>query len=218
MARSSWNNLKCMKLSSHGIKTCRREYVFLPTEEAFVQIFGLCGRYICEIDLSVVQYGNLHHLLPNIRRLKLTDCCAFPYNACLTVSYPDWYPSKNIYETRTHCSYYAWVKGFSWLLTCGQNIESFELTMNHSYYIDENFASLIRTLKKLTSFSLYHCDYLNSSGFFLLLLPFETLQSLILSSRCRMPFDNYLLPVVSSFSVYNIEYYFCSPSSRYLMQ
>lgn len=103
-----------------------------------------------------------------------------------------------MFETISQCTYDAWRLVLLWLMSHGENVTSFQMKFQHSHYKEEDFTIFFSKMKKLKSFYLYHCDYLDWTGTCLLDLPFESIQEIILTSYgWMMPFDNDLLSLVS---------------------
>lgn len=104
-------------------------------------------------------------------------------------------------EATNQCTYDAWQVIVSWLISHGKNIKSFRMEMTHSHYKEEDFVRFLREMKQLQTFYLYTSNEIEWSGTFLLELPFETIQDIILRSGDDGFFGNNVSLVHSLFGL-----------------
>lgn len=91
-------------------------------------------------------------------------------------------------------------------------VESFQIPR-----LAEDCARFFRKMKQLTSLELGNADCLDLSDTFILELPLEKIQELILRYNFMTAFDDQL-PMISVFSDEKKLYYLCGPSNRFLVQ
>lgn len=150
------------------------------------KVARLSGSYLTRITAGIKKFSEICHFLSNIQELHLMDYCVNEYNFDLS---------------DCQCLYDNWQVIVSWLLSHGDKITNFQLHMEHTYFEEEDFVRFLGKMKTLKSFGLHNCEnLLDWSGTFLLELPFDSMEKIILYTRDYLLFESNLVLLVSSFS------------------
>ncbi|XP_033217484.1 uncharacterized protein LOC117173176 [Belonocnema kinseyi] len=188
LSQRSWNNFKSLDYSvkTWGIKEHPYRQQIIKRIN-FDKIIRLSGIYLTSICTNTGNFGKICHLLPNIQKLQLLDDCPRK-DAC-----PAYNNKLDLLCTYSHD---AWKRLFSWLMSYGKNITNFKIELSHLHYEGEDFARVFRKMKQLKTFQLGNADCLDWSETFILELPLETIQEIILRANYRTAFDDKLPMII----------------------
>ena len=160
------------------------------------KILKLCGKNLTSLSSSLSSFVKISHLVTNIQELQLFDNCISSNSRCFLRT-DNLLTTRSVFVgTTSRCTFHDWRMSFLSLLNNCKNLTKFQMKMSHNFYTEEEYIQLIKRMKKLKTFHLSGCDFINTNGIIFHYLPFEMIEEIALDAWV-LPFSNKLMSRVS---------------------